>query len=239
MKILHIINYFQPQLDIMSILLRRSKKLGHDVFLVTSNYYFPMPGYDKSFKKILGPRKFDPGNKIIDGIKVFCLPIYYEQPGKRVLIKGLKTKLFEINPDLVIAHGEYTFYAFQSYLWKKNLNYKLIIDSHSHPHDTDDKIKVELNFFHRFKSFMFFLFIEDFYGLEVTYIGFQSSWNLNFFSKRCKIPLEKIELIAHGSEIDRFYPDSKIKKLFREKYNFGNDEIIIIYTGKISEKKCT
>ena len=85
---------------------------------------------------------------------------------------------------------------------------------------------------------MFFFVYRNFlWSRSDIYWVSTSSWNLNFFANRCKIPLEKIELIAHGSEIERFYPDSKIKKLFREKYNFGNDEIIIIYTGKISEKK--
>ena len=61
---------------------------------------------------------------------------------------------------------------------------------------------------------------------------------LRFFSKRCDISKEKIKLISHGSEIDRFYPDRKIKKKYRKKFGIRDNDIVILYTGKISERKC-
>ena len=70
MKILHIINYFQPQLGYQEYFLAKEQvKMGHKVYVVTSNLYFPFPNYEQTFQNILGPRKFNPGNKNIDGIR--------------------------------------------------------------------------------------------------------------------------------------------------------------------------
>ena len=239
MKIIHLINYFQPQLGYQEYFIAKEQvKSGHDVYLITSNFYFPFPNYDNAFLDILGPREFNPVNKKIDGIKVICLPIYFEQPGKRVLLKGLKNKLFKIRPDLVIAHGEYTFYALQAAIWKKRLDFDLVVDSHAHPHDNNPGNNKRPNFFKRLiSSLSFFLFRKLLWSRNDVFWVSTSSWNYNFFSDRCKIPLEKIKLIANGSEIDRFFPDSKIKKIWREKYNIRKDEIVILYTGKISERK--
>ena len=55
MKIVHLTSYFQPQLGYQEYFLAREHiKLGHDVWVVTSDRYFPFPDYDKTVKNILG-----------------------------------------------------------------------------------------------------------------------------------------------------------------------------------------
>ena len=153
-------------------LAKEQVKMGHKVYIVTSNLYFPFPNYEQNFQNILGPRKFNVGNKNIDGIEVLCLPIYFEQPGKRVMLKNLKEKVFGIKPDLVIAHGEYSFFNLQVYYWKKKLKYSLVIDSHCHPHDKNPDDNKKANFLNRLLSNLLFFTFKNIYGLEMIFFGF-------------------------------------------------------------------
>ena len=212
--------------------------MGHKVYVVTSNLYFPFPNYEQTFQNILGPRKFNPGNKNIDGIEVICLPVYFEQPGKRVLFKHLKEKVFEIEPDLVIAHGEYAFYKFTSLSLEEKVEHSLVIDSHCHPQDKDPKDNKKANILSRLKSKLLFFIFRKYLWSRDDILGLNIKLEFRFFSKRCEISQKKkINLISHGSEIDRFYPNRKIKKY--RKIGIRDNDIVILYTGKISERKCS
>ena len=48
---------------------------------------------------------------------------------------------------------------------------------------------------------------------------------------------DKVRLIPNGSEINRFYPDLYLRKNKRDQLGIKDDEIVILYTGKISERK--
>ena len=47
MKIVHLVDYFQPKVGYQEYFLAlEHQKLGHDIRVITSDYYFPFVNYD-------------------------------------------------------------------------------------------------------------------------------------------------------------------------------------------------
>ena len=107
-----------------------------------------------------------------------------------MLFKHLKEKVFEIEPDLVIAHGEYAFYNLQVYHWKKKLKYSLVIDSHCHPHDKDPKDNKKANILSILKSKLLFFIFRKYLWSRDDILGLNIKLELRF-SKRCDISKRK------------------------------------------------
>ncbi|WP_160217500.1 glycosyltransferase [Parabacteroides distasonis] len=57
----------------------------------------------------------------------------------------------------------------------------------------------------------------------------------NFLLEDCKIPVDKLELIPHG--IKDQMPDIKDKSLLRKKYGFEDDEVLIVFAGRVDPIK--
>ena len=79
MKILHLINYYQPKIGYQEYFLaKKQRELGHEVFFITSDRYFPFKNYKKSYQSLLGPRIIKPGIFIEDKIIVYRLKPFLE-----------------------------------------------------------------------------------------------------------------------------------------------------------------
>jgi len=238
MTIVHIISYFQHQLGYQEYFIAKEQvKAGHKVYVLTSERYFPFPNYEKAFQGLLGPRIFDPKEEVIEGIIVKRLPVIFEQPAKRVILKGLLSELKSIKPNLVHVHGEYTFFVLQSILWKKKLGYSLVVDSHCHPHDVNNEYKSRNLVKYFLSKTLHAVFSHFAWKRKNIHWVATTAWNRIFITERCKIPVDRIKLIANGSEINKFKPDIEVRKKVREKLGISGDEVVIIYTGKISERK--
>jgi len=71
-------------------------------------------------------------------------------------------------------------------------------------------------------------------------IFFDSQAQISFFRSK-KISSEKFLLINKGSikgvDTNKFKPDKKLREKFRSRYNFGIDDIAIIYLGRLDKNK--
>ena len=111
MRILHLINYYQPKIGYQEYFLSQKQvELGHEVIIITSNRYFPFKNYDKSYKGLLGNRKIKSGKYIEDGITVYRLnPLieivlpFITYP--YIIIKGVIKLVKKLEPDVIICHG--------------------------------------------------------------------------------------------------------------------------------------
>jgi len=62
MRIIHLIDYFQPKLGYQETYLALAHlRLGHHVTVITSDRHYPFSDYASAFQKILGERKKKPG----------------------------------------------------------------------------------------------------------------------------------------------------------------------------------
>ena len=67
-----------------------------------------------------------------NGIKIHRLPVFLEHRGSnQIILMGLKSKLRELKPDIVHAHGEVNPITLQTVVYCKRLGFKVFVDSHS------------------------------------------------------------------------------------------------------------
>lgn len=130
MKIVHVIDYFQPKLGYQeTFLIKEQMKAGHDVSVITSDRYFPFSDYNNSVQAILGDRILKPGRYIEEGITVYRLPIYFEIYA-RAALKNLGKRVIELKPDAIHGHNSSTLIAVQLARLKRKLGCTLLIDDH-------------------------------------------------------------------------------------------------------------
>lgn len=232
MKIVHVINYFQHQLGYQEYYLAKEHaKAGHDVYVITSNKYFPFPDYDNTLKNILGEREFKPREESIDGIKVIRLKGKLEQPARRIWLKGLLKKIREIKPDIIISHGESTYSTAILSLMLKFSKFKLITDSHTH---YTEYYKKDKSFKTKIILFFFRNLVWKNKKLKIIAVTNQTKVFLN---REYEIDSDKMNIIPLGTDTEMFCPDLDIRKSVRNELNISDNEILIIYTGKIVQSK--
>jgi len=130
MKILHIINYFQPQIGYQEVFLAKEQiKQGHDVSVITSDRYYPFVDFDKTYKNLLGDRICGSGFSKMDGIPIYRLKTLGEIKF-RVWLLGLEQKVEELNPDYVHVHAVLANAFRMMKLKKKGMKFKLVADEH-------------------------------------------------------------------------------------------------------------
>ena len=132
MKIVHLVDYFMPQMGYQEFYLAREhKRLGHKVWVVTSDRYYPFVDFDNTAGSILGKRIVGVGQRQERGISVIRLPILFEhQPSALVFIKNLGKTLKMISPDVVFCDGLFSFNAILAAWHQKSLGYRLVYDNH-------------------------------------------------------------------------------------------------------------
>ena len=83
MKIIHIIDYFQPRLGYQEVFLAREHaRLGHDVYVVTSDRYNPTVYSGNAAETVMGKRIAGSGFSDEEGIRVWRLKTLFEIPDK-------------------------------------------------------------------------------------------------------------------------------------------------------------
>tara|TARA_Y100001970_G_C14194285_1_gene837160 strand:- start:349 stop:1500 length:1152 start_codon:yes stop_codon:yes gene_type:complete len=226
LKIVHSQAYFQPHLGYQEYFLCKSMaKLGHDVHIITSDRFAPFIGFESLDSRIVGI-----GESKMDGFKVHRLPIYFESRG-RVLYKNFFSKLFELNPDILVLHGTTNFSNLIPFIFHKRLKAKIIIDEHH---------------FSIFGSKVFLTKI--FYGLwgilyrkliknnRISLVGVAPKC-CDFISEKFKIPKSKVYHIPLGADTNLFKPDDHQRREIRDSLKIKKEEIVVIYTGKINTEK--
>lgn len=228
MKIIHLCDYIQPKLGYQEYYLAKEHaKMGHNVTVITSDRYAPFPDYKNTVEKILGPRIIGPKTEHLDGFKIIRLRTPFEL-GTRVWLSGLKKEIEKIKPDLVISHGMHDFNAIRASLYKKKLDYKLIIDDHS----LFSEEKKGLVGFVYYKVYPYKLLLKRADKL----IGVADEV-VEYMQKRYKFPKEKIIMIPLGADSEKFKYNKCLSSTFRKKYNIPESNVVITYTGKINKLK--
>ena len=130
MRIVHVVDYSMPQMGYQEFLLPKFNAInGDDVYIITSDRYFPVPNYDETWKTLLGPRICGPGESLISNVNIIRLETSFEMKG-RPWIKGLNENLNRLKPDIVFVHGTGSLSAYRIAIG--HLNHKPIIlyDNH-------------------------------------------------------------------------------------------------------------
>lgn len=127
MRIVHVIDHFQPWMGYQETYLAREQaRQGHDVTVVTSNRYGKVAG------DLAGQHALEAGRRTEEGIDVVRLPVAFETPtgAGYVWMRGLGAALAELRPDAVHSHGVLTFTALQVAWAKRRVGFRLVYDNH-------------------------------------------------------------------------------------------------------------
>ncbi len=239
MKIVHLMGYFVPELGYQEYYLaKKHKEMGHDVYVIASDLWYPSPGIETMSKEAGAnntSRKRKPGFNIVDGIKVYRLRHFFEYTDF-ILVKGLKNTLNYIKPDVVFAHESRQGTPALAGLWKKEIGYKYIIDQHDFWHIVKDHGLImkalrylEYEIFR--KRFVNFAIKSADAIIAVTPESKQ------FLIQRHGVDKNRIELIKLGVLTERFTFSEKLRAQTRKKYGIKSDEIVLIYSGIIYPRK--
>ncbi len=206
---------------------REQSKLGHEVYVVTSDRYSPLI-YSEN-KSLLGARIKEPGFFIEEGIRVWRLKTLFELP-HAIWVRGLERKIQELKPDIVIVHGIVSFTAIRIARLKKKLgNFKLIYDDHM----TFDNSQSILRLLYPLFKWTFSHSIQE---NADALVGVGEPSKL-FMNKRYGIPLERITVISMGADDTLFRLDAAARREIRSKLSISESDVVFIYTGKIIPEK--
>ena len=105
-KIMHVINYYHEGFGYQENFISYYQLInGYDVVIVTSDYYFPFPDYNKTMSNYLGDRKVGSGISFDNGVQVIrkkshlaLLSIVYNSLQK--VITQDKDKLIDIQEKI-------------------------------------------------------------------------------------------------------------------------------------------
>jgi len=232
MKILIAIDYYQPQLGYSEgFIVEGLKKLGHEVIVLTSNYYFPFPNYSQTAGKILGSRKVESGVNIEDGITVVREKLKFEI-FSRAILGNHEKHIKDINPDIIIANKVMGYNTIRFAQLKRKYKYKLIsYDSHLLSEFYREKLFLKKVIYWIFKLLFSRILNSQIDKFIAVQTGTKEVMKDYYGIKK------RIDVIPLGTDIKKFRFDKKARNVLREKYKILNNDFAIVYTGKVIEAK--
>lgn len=232
MKIVHVASYYMPQLSYHEpYLAKEHAKLGHDVYVITSDKAYPL-GIYKSLEQSLGTRNLKTGFYKDDGVTVIRLKTLFEV-SMRPWIQGMEKILVSLNPDLIYVHTITGIHSIRIAFLKaiRKIKGRLIYDDHMHYGVMKKGVLGKL-----FYSIYRIIFTKFFLSQTDIFIAITEEIKL-FMNKEYRIPQDKIVVIHLGVDTETFKFSQSARKELRSAYNISDNDIIFIYAGKIIEGK--
>lgn len=230
MRIVHVISYFQPKLGYQEYYLaKEQQKLGHEVYIITSDRYYPFHNQPFNFKqRIIGS-----GARIEQGIRVYRLPTIFEI-GTYCIAKGLKKVLNALSPDIVHAHEIHTITPSLPAFFKNHLKYRYLIDTHVYMpfHPVSARSRGNLILFKFIKKALFQYAVRE--ADAIVAVDYN---HRKWFSDEFNIPVNNIHVIPLGADHQLFTPDPKVRSESRSKLGIKESDVVIVYAGKIIPSK--
>lgn len=234
MRIIHLIDYFQPKIGYQeTFLAREHQKLGHKVTVVTSDCYFPFPHYSMSVGNILGQRKVGSGETIEEGITTIRLPTLEFPNTNQLFLHDLEDCIKNLRPDIVFCHGMHSLTSWRIATMKKRLKYKLIFDTHAASFNTKLTNTLPKKLYHS----LFYHFARPQIIKTADAIFAIGDGERDFICSDFNLPPKKVPIIRLGVDINLFNYSSKLRQEIRKKLHISKENILIIYAGKITPNK--
>lgn len=221
--------------------------LGHETHLITTNaqVYFDTPFYQSTYEPFLGSSLVEPGTKELDGYTLHRLPFGRKNswPWRHALdIPGLDETLWHLKPDIVQTFDIACPSSFRAARTAARLGFKLYLESHLHAsvmaqgHRAPGRSQSFRRFFN--KKWLLGRFISrraikcypissDAADIALSDLGVEPS---------------KIEICSLGVDHLLFRPpttegDKARRNELRRAWGIRDDEIVCIYTGRLTEDK--
>jgi glycosyltransferase involved in cell wall biosynthesis len=225
MEIARVVQHFQPRFGYADYYLAVTfKKLGHDVCIITTDHYSPEVKYfDNSIHN-----KVNPGIYVEDGIIVYRLPTLIKA-GKLFISLYTKKVLNDFKPDVVHSNDLFYLTTLLAAHYKNIFKYKLFVDSITGTFNPSKLTLVQFNLY----KLLFAKYLRE----KVNGFFAISEGSKKWLSRNFLIPISSIYFVPLGADDEMFVPDTNMRKLMREKLGILDDDVVIIYTGKILPEK--
>lgn len=244
LKIVHLCPYFSPQLGYEEYYLAYyQKKLGYDVYVITSTRLPPFKNIEKMLKDAgeQNPSRIrEAGFKVIDGIKVYRQPVLIETLADFMIILGVKKLLKEINPDIVHGHGGKQGPTFWGALYKKELGYKFVCDSHDFyyaDHPLVRKIRSLKDWIAKTDYIYFRKYLARYVYARADRLIAVTSACKDFMQEFVGADSQMIDIINLGADTDKFKFRPNGRSKVRTEYGLDDDQIVILFSGIITRRK--
>jgi len=225
LKIAYLIPYFQPRMGYSEYyLLTELKRSGHDVCIITSDRRPPN-------EIIMNPsvnRRAMTGKFIEYGLTVYRLPTLYDF-GIMTINYGLKIILDSFKPDIIHCASLFSLSSFLPIIYKKKFRYKIFFNSLTGEFDPKG---VENLYFNIYKRIFANYISKNSNGFFAICDG-SKKW----LSKHFAVPGSSINIIPLGADNNLFVPNQKNRRLIRDNFGILDDEVLLIFAGRITPGK--
>ncbi len=240
MKIVFVIRWHSNQMGYMNNCLAESfARMGHEVHVITSKYqsYFNIPNYDEVYGKFLGAPIQPLGTEIYKGIHVHRVSSIRIK--NRIILTGILSKLRKIKPDIIQTFDGHEPSTVVVSLAKPFFKYKLFTGVHTILITFRQVVNWKKLTWKR-KLFWSAFF---YWPSKILVRNYETCYAVTrdarmIAHKMFGVPYHKIKVqtlgvdaLLYNNKID----DSVLAK--RKSLGYSNEDIVCIYTGKITDEK--
>lgn len=239
MKIVQLVESHTEKMGYSDVCLPKAlSSLGHDMYVVTTtgNSYFSTPEYDDVFKDFLN-EKNERGEKKLDDYTIHRLDSLKTPFG--IYIKNLYKTIKKIKPDIVQAGELISLSTLQCAVLSIFLPFKFTVECHIHK-SVFNVSPLEVNLIKKIKKFL----KKNLYHIQVliTSIMMQKCYPIskdsyNICNQHFLIPKKKLAIRTLGTDLSTFFKMKKYPLDFKKSLGFREDDIICIYTGRLTQDK--
>lgn len=231
MKILHVIDYFQPVLGYQETFLAKAQILeGHEVKVLTSDRYAPILFKGQASKAILGDRIVSPGEHAEGGISVIRLRSLLEFLNNSWLA-NLEREILTFKPDAIHVHGTYTITSLRVARLHQRLPQTVVVFD---DHMTYSAMRGPwVSLLYSIYRILFGSYLEK----NVDHFVAVTEETKKFMHRYYGIPNDRINIIPLGCDTSLFSNNNLDRKDLRSNLGVTDDEIVICYVGKIIPDK--
>jgi len=234
MRICHVTAYFQGNMGYQeNYLPAAQKRLGHDVLLLTSDRLAYHPKYNETMGWSDDARMVGTGQFVEDGFDVVRMRTTWEWGAHWwVYCPDLWKHIEEFDPDIIHLHCINGMLSYQTMFGNLFRGRTLIVDDHN-------------NYFNKvpytWKKKVFYTGIK-YLALPIMIRGVKRVLPMShevreYLVHDLGVPRGLTTLNHLGADPEEFHFDPELRQSVREKLGIGDDRVVIINSGKITEVK--
>jgi 1,2-diacylglycerol 3-alpha-glucosyltransferase len=171
----------------------------------------------------------------IKGVRIRRIKVRYNFINRFIIYKDLNKILHEENPDIIFHHGlSYLSLLTVNRYKSKNQTTKIIADTHSDYNNSGQNLLSKF----LLHKFIYRLIIKQSLP-NIEKIFYITPWCGDFANKYYRIPLEKMDSLYLGADIEKISLENKeeVRNKMRSKLSIAESDFVIVTAGKIDEKK--
>lgn len=231
MKIVHIVDYLMPTMGYQEFLLPKwHKKHGHDVHIITSDRYYPVPDYEQTWQKFLGERILPQGTEEVEGVVIHRLKCLVEAK-YRPFLPGIGKKIRELSPEVIFCHGTASIAALQVAWVARKYNIPLVMDNHMTFGCQDKSVLGKIGY-----PALKFLSQKFLANNCYKFMGVANEC-CDFLIKAQGLDPKQVEDLPLGIDTDIFSENMAGRDSLRKKYDIPEDAFVVMQTGKLTADK--